>query len=238
VKRINRTLLWVTIYGVAMGVLEGAVVVYLRRLYYPHGFAFPLSTIDLDVAVIELWREIATIVMLASVGAIAGRNRGERFAYFIYTFGVWDLIYYAALKAMVGWPQSLMTWDILFLIPVPWVGPVITPAIIALTMMAFGVVVVRYTDAGIPVDMNWRERVLLWGGALVAIISFTLEWTRAEGATLWENISRGRRVDEGIAGYVPVSFPWWVYVLGLGMILASFGLFWSRLRAMRVISGR
>src|SRR5262245_39933262 len=99
VSRINRMLVWVSVYAVAMGLLEAAVVVYLRRLYYPHGFAFPLVPVDNDVAVVELWRELATVVMLAAVGGMAGRNRGERFAYFLYAFGIWDLIYYVGLKA-------------------------------------------------------------------------------------------------------------------------------------------
>jgi hypothetical protein len=235
-KSLNRTFLWVTAYGVAMGVLEGAVVVYLRRLYYPAGFHFPLSNVGYDIALIELWREAATVVMLSAVGALAGRNRGERFAYFIYAFGVWDLVYYLALKAMIGWPESLLTWDILFLIPVPWVGPVVAPCLIALTMMAFGALVVRYTDRGVPVDMIPRERTLLWGGALVVIVSFTYEWSQVEGALFWRNVTTSRQLYDGIFGFVPAHFPWPIFVVGLAMILTSFTLFWKRLAAPRPLA--
>src|SRR5438552_17420475 len=114
-----------------MGVLEGAVVVYLRRLYFHGGFQFPLRFVDTDIAVIEVIREAATLVMLGAVGVLAGRNRGERFALFLYAFGIWDLVYYAFLKLAIGWPESFLTWDILFLLPVPCVGPVITPCLIA-----------------------------------------------------------------------------------------------------------
>lgn len=53
-KLLNRTLLWVTVYGVAMGVLEGAVVIYLRRLYFAGGFHFPLWVVDSNIALVEL----------------------------------------------------------------------------------------------------------------------------------------------------------------------------------------
>ena len=184
VKRLNRTLLWVTIYGVAMGVLEAAVVIYLRRIYFPGGFQFPLWVVGTDIAIVELWREIATILMLIAVGALAGRNKSERFAYFVYAFGIWDLVYYAFLKLALDWPASLLTWDILFLLPVPWVWPVLTPCIIAVTMIAFGITLVRLTSDGVEVDMLRREQVLLIGGALVVILSFTLDWVRFEGPTI------------------------------------------------------
>jgi hypothetical protein len=233
VKPLNRTLLWVTLYAVAMGVLEAAVVIYLRRLFYPTGFQFPLSVGDRDIFIVEMWREAATIVMLGAVGAIAGRNRGERFAYFLYAFGIWDLVYYAGLKVALDWPASWMTWDILFLLPVPWVGPMITACILALTMIAFGVTVVRFTSDGVDVDMIPRERVLLWFGALVVIVSFTLDWVRAEGPTLWQNILSHRTLDDKVGGFIPVHFPWWVFVLGEAMILAAFIQFRTRLAAAK-----
>jgi hypothetical protein len=233
VKPLNRTLLWVTIYGVAMGVLEGAVVIYLRRLYFPGGFQFPMWSVDRNIFIVELWRELATILMLSAVGAIAGRNRGERFAYFLYAFGIWDLVYYAVLKLALDWPASFLTWDILFLLPVPWVGPVITACLVALTMIAFGITVVRFTSAGVDVDMLGRERVLLWLGALVVIVSFTREWLQVEGPTLWRNITTHRTLDDKIGGFVPAHFPWWIFVLGEGMILASFALFLTRLVAAK-----
>src|SRR3954464_1183341 len=136
-KLVNKTLVWVTIYSIAMGFLETAVVIYLRKLYYPHGFSFPLAPVHNDIAVVELWRELATLFMLISIGILTGRNKAEKFAYFLYSFAVWDICYYVFLWVFINWPGSLMTWDILFLLPVPWVGPVITPCIIAVTMIFF-----------------------------------------------------------------------------------------------------
>ena len=53
-------------------------------------------------------------------------------------FGAWDLSFYASLKVLIGWPASLMTWDLLFLIPVPWVGPVLAPSIVSITLVPVG----------------------------------------------------------------------------------------------------
>src|SRR3954466_7524604 len=145
----RRTMLWVSAYAIAMGVLEAAVVIYLRKLYFPGGFRFPMNMIGGDIVVVELWRELATVVMLASIGALAGRTRSERFALFIYAFGLWDLVYYGFLKLTLGWPESVFTWDILFLLPIPWFGPVLAPCLVALTMCGIALTTVGYADRGL-----------------------------------------------------------------------------------------
>ncbi len=218
-----------TVYAIAMGVLEGAVVVYLRRLYFPEGFAFPMKMIETDIAIVELWREAATIVMLAAVGILAGRTRAERFAWFIYTFGIWDLVYYAFLKLSLGWPESLFTWDILFLLPMPWTGPVLAPCVVAVTMCILALTAVRYTDLGLDASMKTRERLLLWLGAIIVIVSFTLDWVRTDGPTLWGNIAEGRDLLHGLDRYVPKNYPWWIFIVGEGLGLASWLLYTRRL---------
>ena len=75
--------------------------------------------------VVEIAREAATIVMLLCVAFIAEKTRRGRFACFMLVFGVWDIAYYLWLWATLSWPPSLFTWDILFLIPLIWTGPVI-----------------------------------------------------------------------------------------------------------------
>ena len=39
---ILNKVLALTLFSIAMGLLEAVVVMYLRELYYPAGFAFPL----------------------------------------------------------------------------------------------------------------------------------------------------------------------------------------------------
>jgi hypothetical protein len=225
--------MWVTTYAVAMGILEAAVVIYLRRLYFPEGFRFPMRAVETDIMIVELWREVSTVVMIAAVGVLAGRNRGERFALFLYCFGLWDLVYYGFLKLMLDWPESFFTWDILFLLPIPWVGPVLAPCIIAITMCAIALSVVRLTDRGRPVHMLPRERLLLWGGALVVIVSFTLDWTQVDGPTLWANIVQDRDLLYGLGNYVPKHYPWWIFFIGEFLIVAAWWIFYRRASATR-----
>ena len=110
---MRRRLTWLTIYAVAMAYLESAVVVYLRAIYYPHGFDFPLAPMPPGMAAIEIGREAATLIMLLGVAALAGADRWERFLAFCVAFGVWDIFYYAwlwifirlaAVPAHVGHP--------------------------------------------------------------------------------------------------------------------------------------
>lgn len=220
---------WVTLFSIAMGFLETAVVVYLRKLYYPAGFSFPLAPVHNEIAVVELWRELATLIMLISIGVLAGRNKAEKFAYFLYSFAIWDLFYYVFLKVFLDWPESLMTWDILFLLPVPWVGPVITPCIIAVTMIFYALTVIKYTGKNIAVSMKAKERWLLWLGALVVIISFTMDYVDKKGAVLWRNVTVGDSPFTDLVDYVPTHFYWPVFLFGEGMILAAYFIYRLRL---------
>jgi hypothetical protein len=208
-----------------MGILEAAVVIYLRRLYFPGGFKFPVQMVDTDIGIVELFREVATVIMLAAVGALAGRTRSERFAWFIYSFGLWDLVYYGFLKAALGWPESPFTWDILFLLPIPWVGPVLAPCIVAATMCGVALTTVRHTDRGLDARMTTRERALMIAGGLTIILSFTIDWIRTDGGTLWVNITSPRDLLYGLGHYMPPDrFPWWIFAIGYAMGLAAW---WS-----------
>src|SRR5674476_343996 len=132
---ISYNLLWVTLFSVAMGMLESSVVIYLRELYYPAGFQFPLKATSYIVAVTEIFRELATLIMLLGIGVLAGKNKHERFAWFIYSFAIWDIFYYLFLFLIINWPVSLLDWDVLFLLPVMWVGPVWSPVLLSLLMI-------------------------------------------------------------------------------------------------------
>src|SRR5712691_9482143 len=106
-QRMKLRLTWLTIYAVAMACLESAVVVYLRVIYYPDGFDFPLVQMQPSIVAIEMGREAATLVMLLSVAALGGVDRWERFLAFCLSFGVWDIFYYVWLWVFVRWPPSL-----------------------------------------------------------------------------------------------------------------------------------
>ena len=140
VDRANliKKIIWITIFSIAMAFVEAAVVVYLRAIYYPEGFAFPLTPRTDTIIGVELLREFATILMLLSIAVLTGRRGWERFAYFLFCFGIWDIFYYIWLKLLLDWPSSIFEWDILFLIPLPWIGPVIAPVFLSMLMIIFG----------------------------------------------------------------------------------------------------
>jgi len=156
-------------FGIAMGYFEAAVVVYLRELVHPGGFAFPLKVISRSLITIELFREFSTIFMIAVVAVLAGRKFWEWFGYFIIIFGIWDIFYYIWLKVILDWPASLLEWDILFLIPLPWIGPVIAPVLISFLMISGGIAIARLYAGGytfrLPL-LSW----LLWIAATAVIL--------------------------------------------------------------------
>lgn len=212
-RQTRRRLIWAALFGVSMGFFEAAVVVYLRRIACPDGFSFPLRALETRVLLVELARELASLVMILSVAVLAGRRPVEKLAYFIYIFGVWDVLYYVFLKLALGWPGSLLEPDILFLIPVPWVGPVLAPVLVSVVMISAGVLTVWLEERGTPIELTWRNfgAEALFG--LVIIVSFCLDW-------------------RGVAaGGTPGPFAWWLFLLGL---VPGTGLFvWEARRALR-----
>ena len=164
-----------------MGYLEGAVVVYLRSAlgmelsggapgHDPSGLgAFE----DVEIA-----RELATLVMIAAVGWLAGRTRLERLAWTAVVFGAWDIVYYLGLRLATGWPPSLETWDVLFLVPIPWVGPVWAPMVVSVALIGFGLAAARRLRAGRPIVVGPVPALAgLAGGGLV-IASFLVDTSR------------------------------------------------------------
>lgn len=119
----------VAVYALAMGYLEAVVVFYIRyALGDVHANASVASSIALRFPWgIEMTREVATLIMLATVALLAGRDWRERAAALLWAFGIWDATYYVGLEILAQWPSSLVTEDVYFLLPVAWGGPVWVP---------------------------------------------------------------------------------------------------------------
>lgn len=165
-------LLIIGVFSVAMAYLEAAVVVYLRELYYPGGFTFPWAGIPYRMVIIETLREAATLVMLSAVAFITGRKIGDRLGYGLILFGVWDLFYYVWLKVLLDWPATFFDWDILFLIPMPWLAPVMVPILIAGLMIVFGFVLTSLYELGYTVKAPWPLWLGVAIGTLLILLSF------------------------------------------------------------------
>lgn len=206
----RHNLLWLTIFAITMAYLESALVVYLRRIFYPAGFTFPLVEADPATFLIELGREAATIVMLVAVGRLSAvrqtAGRGwSAFACFAFLFGMWDIWYYVWLKVFLGWPASLLTFDILFLIPVVWIGPVLAPVLVSVLLVAGGIAAMRRIEAGRPVRVYRRDWLIATGGALLILWTFMEDAVRllAQGGV------------EAVLAFVPTTYNWPVFLAGL-----------------------
>lgn len=216
---------WLAVFAVAMGFLEGIVVVYLRELYYPDGFEFPLKLMSPELVKIEWIREIATLVMLAGVGIITGRNGLQRLFYALFAFGVWDIFYYAALKLLIGWPASLLTWDLLFLIPVSWLGPVLAPVLNSVTMIVMALLLIGRQERGYYIKVSISDWILIFGGALIILYTYLIDYTRLliESGALAANGSP--EAEESlinlITNYIPESYRWPLFIVGEVLILAA-----------------
>ncbi|MEW6599524.1 MAG: hypothetical protein AB1499_00995 [Nitrospirota bacterium] len=189
-------ILWLTIFAIAMAYVESAVVVYLRAIFHPEGFTFPLQPFNDYKITVEVFREIATIVMLATVAHIAGKNFHERFAFLMLIFGVWDIFYYVWLKVLIDWPASLFDWDVLFLIPLPWIGPVIAPVSIAVLMIISGILIARLSDKGPAFRPKFVSLLLAFAATLLVLYSFMYD----TGATLHGQMPKPYRYDLLIVG--------------------------------------
>jgi hypothetical protein len=214
---LKQKVLWLTAFSIAMGFLETAVVVYLREIYYPKGFDFPLVPITSTIAITELLRELATLMMLLGIGVLTGRNKAERFVCFLYSFAVWDIFYYVFLKLLLQWPASLFTWDILFLLPVPWVGPVLAPCITSVSMILLFGYVMHYSHQNEQLKIKVSEWKLLITGSLVVIISFVWDYFKYK-MSLADNNNLSTTILNDMVNYVPQHFNWPLFWLGQGII--------------------
>lgn len=204
---------WVIVvaFAAAMAWVEAAVVVYLRTLigrvqpYQPD----PLPVVG-ALGQTELVREAATLLMLLCVGWLAGRRKSSRWGYALLAFGVWDILYYAFLKAISGWPTSLLDWDVLFLLPLPWWGPVLAPISIAALMILGGSLVTQF---GRP-DRDIWPRAVSWGlglvGAALALV----------GVFMVDSLHAAPGGEGAIRAALPMTFNWLLFAVALALMAA------------------
>lgn len=226
----RKRLLVVTAFALAMAWAESAVVYYLRTMidriepYQPN----PLPIVG-GLGRAELVREAATLVMLATTGWLAGWNFRARLAYFLIAFGVWDIGYYVFLKPLTGWPDSLLDWDILFLLPLPWWGPVLAPTLIALLMIGTGTLVTQ-TARGVrqcwPTTRAWLAAA---GGAVLALFVF-----------MQDALGVAQHGEAALRELLPVSFNWPLFLPALALMSGPLlDLLWQRSgAASRLLSPR
>ncbi|HXG01613.1 MAG TPA: hypothetical protein VNL69_12535, partial [Bacteroidota bacterium] len=94
-------------------------------------------------------------------------------------------------------------WDVLFLIPLPWIGPVYSAASVALLMTVCGTDIVVRTSQG----RHFKPTLLSWLLAIAATAIILYSFMHDTGATL--------------RGQMPQ--PYKSYLLVAGLILYAFG---------------
>jgi hypothetical protein len=211
---LTKKITWLTLFSIAMGFMETVIVVYLRKLYYPDGFQFPLVAMDDGIIKAEFLREAATVIMLLAIGILTGKTVAQKFSFFIYCFAIWDIFYYVFLKALLDWPKSLFTWDILFLIPVPWVGPVIAPCIVSITMIALAFGIIRFQEKGYATAIKIKDWLFFSVGSALIILSFIVDAFR------YISLPGNNLANTS----VPSHYDWGLFIIGeiiiiLGMII-------------------
>jgi len=181
------------------------------RVFNISDLILDIPSFDQALALIEIGREFATFVMLFTVGWAAGRSLQSRISYTFIIFGIWDIFYYFWLRVFIGWPRSLLAPDILFLIPLPWWGPVIAPVLIACLMVVGGILAIIAEDKGRKIKFSITEGAALISGILILLYSFMQDALSILPADA-ETLSRLR----------PSGFNWLIYFTGL--IFAGYGV--------------
>jgi hypothetical protein len=216
-----------TVLAAALGYIEASIVVYLRevivpvrQLHYPDAAreVLPLLTLaqltDAGPEVarllnLERVRELAAVIVLAAMALGLRRRRGEGLAFFMIGFAVWDILYYVFLKVLIGWPASPATWDVLYLVPIPWVAPVWAPVAVSLTLLIAGLVALARRRGEISAAAKLIASLTALAGVALILVSFML------------------RVRQAVGG-VPEGFDWPWFLAG--WLLGAAGLFWLTAR--------
>ncbi len=218
--RWKRQLIALLLFGISFGYVEAAVVTYLRPQLFAARSAhspesrelFPLLTLQqvkaagpemVKMTETEIIREAATLAMLGTVAAAAGDNFHQWLAFFLVEFGAWDIAFYAFLKILIAWPRSMVTWDILFLIPVPWTGPVLAPVIVSLTMIATGLVILRRESARASIGLRGIHWAGICSGAVLILAAFMWDYRNIMG------------------GGMPNPFHWLLFAIGEALWLTG-----------------
>lgn len=211
--RWKRQTLAILLFGISFGYVEAAVVTYLRPQFEAVRATFTPQSRDLfpllslqqvkeagpdmvRLVSTEVAREAATLLMLGAVAVAVGVNFPQWLAFLLLAFGAWDISYYIFLKVLIGWPRSLLTWDVLFLIPVPWSGPVLAPALVALTMVGTGFVYLWRESNGHSIRLRVGHWLCAYAGALFILAAFTWDYRNV------------------MAGGMPKHFNWALFAAG------------------------
>ena len=201
---VKTRLISVSMFAIAMGLLEAICVVYIRKIIFPPDGNITNTPISEFNFTLEAIRETMTIIMLTTTSILAAFNWRTRLAMFFLAFGIWDIFYYIGLKIFLDWPISIMDWDTLFLIPVAWYSPVLVPVLISTYFIFGSIFIILHEGNGTKLKFCFSVVLLQFLGFLVWFYSFI-----KDSAIISEN------------GYINVKYSWVLFILGLALGVGS-----------------
>jgi len=196
-------LLILTIFSISLAFAVASSIYFLRIHFYPEGFQFPLNPISGTPLLVEYCREASSLIIISIVSYLMGKNFREKIASFLFIFGVWDIFYYVWLYFMLNWPSSLMTWDLLYVIPGLWVGPVLAPLIVCGVLISTALVIFYFENKNIKIPFSKK----MWAIEIIAGLGVVISF-------IW-NFKAVYRSSE-------LHFPWWLFILSLLIGIITF----------------
>lgn len=119
---------------------------------------------------------------------------------------------------LLDWPGDLLEPDILFLVPMVWVGPVLAPCLVSVGLIALSAVLLHGAAVhGRFVPGRWQWAAMLAGAAVILYTFMEGPWSavQAHGGEPWSPDL------EALSQYVPSHYPWGLFLLGAGMAAAG-----------------
>lgn len=204
---VKRRITYVVIFAIAMGLMEAICVVYIRQIIFPPDGVItdtPLGNFNFTY---EIIRESITIIMLTTMALLAAFNWRTRLAMFFLAFGTWDLFYYIGLKIFLNWPDSIMNWDTLFLIPIPWYSPVLVPVLISVYFIFGSIFTIMHEGNGTRLKFSPVVVLLQFLAFCIWLFSF---------------MNNTSYINE--FGYEDVKYSWGLFNIALILGIASLRL--------------
>ncbi|MDZ7797064.1 MAG: hypothetical protein U5N56_08475 [Candidatus Marinimicrobia bacterium] len=202
---MKRNIILITGLAILFAYIESSFIVYLHNACYGAGFDFPLKMMAMSAPWIEIGREFVSLLFILMLAVLAAKHIRQIFAYAALAFGLWDFFYYFWLYVFLGWPESLLSPDLLFLIPLPWTGPVLSPLLVSAALVFIGLtLLIREVRGREPVHFNFYDRI----GALLSLALILLSYFWNAG-----------RLHEPLS---EMYYPWWIFTAGLITGLAVF----------------
>lgn len=202
---MKRNIILLAGLAVLFAYIESSIILYLHNACYGGSFDFPLKMMAMSALWIEIGREFVSLLFILLLAVLAAKNIRQTFAYFALAFGIWDIFYYFWLYIFLGWPESLLSWDLLFLIPLPWTGPVLSPLLVSAALVFIGLtLLIRDVSGKKPVHFRLYD----WAGAVLSVVLILVSYFWNTGR-LCEPLSE-------------MHYPWWIFSAGLVIGLAVF----------------